>query len=148
MAFKLATSDHFWFTVKVTQVAETGKTQENHISMKFKRLDFDERKEREMRMGGEIYQRLVTETDGDVDSISGRFTAELIREGQMNKTAEDMTDELMEIVLDWKDVNDEEGVMAFSRDNLLRLVRFVPNLPNAVNEAYRLAYSGELKRGN
>lgn len=148
MAFKLAASDSFWFTAKVAQVAETGKTLENHISLKFKRLDFDERKDREMRMGGEIYQRLMTESDGDADAISGKFTAELIREGQMNKTAEDLTDELMDIVMDWKDVEDEKGPMTFSRDNLLKLVRFVPNLPQAINEAYRQAYSGELKRGN
>lgn len=148
MAFKLAASDSFWFTAKVSQVAETGKTLENHISLKFKRLDFDERKDREMRMGGEIYQRLMTESDGDADAISGKFTAELIREGQMNKTAEDLTDELMDIVMDWKDVEDEKGPMTFSRDNLLKLVRFVPNLPQAINEAYRQAYSGELKRGN
>lgn len=148
MAFKLAASDSFWFTAKVMQVAETGKTLENHISLKFKRLDFDERKDREMRMGGEIYQRLMTESDGDADAISGKFTAELIREGQMNKTAEDLTDELMDIVMDWKDVEDEKGPMTFSRDNLLKLVRFVPNLPQAINEAYRQAYSGELKRGN
>jgi len=148
MAFKLAASDSFWFNAKVAQVSETGKTLENHINFKFKRLDFDERKDREMRMGGEIYQRLMAESDGNADAISGKFTAELIREGQMDKTAEDLTDDLMDIVLDWKDVEDEKGPMTFSRENLLKLVRFVPNLHQAVNEAYRLAYSGELKRGN
>lgn len=148
MAFKLASSDSFWFTVKVAQVNEAGKTLENHIAMKFKRLDFDERKDREMRMGGEIYQRLMAETDGDAESLSGKFTAQMIRDGMMDKTAEDLTDELLEIVLDWKDVEDEKGPMTFSRDNLLKLVRFVPNLAGAVNDGYRQAYSGDLKRGN
>lgn len=148
MAFKLAASTSFWFPVKVTQVSETGKTLENQIQMNFKRLDIDERRKREMAMGGEIYQKLLAESDGDTDSIGGKFTAELIREGKMDKDAEDLTDELMEIVTDWKDVEDETGPLAFNRDNLLKLVRFVPNLSAAVNDAYRLAYSGELKRGN
>lgn len=148
MAFKLAASDSFWFTVKVAQIAETGKTLENHIAFKFKRLDIDERRDREMRMGGEIYQRLMAETDGDAEAISGKFTAQMIRDGMMDKSAEDLTTELLDIVLDWKDVDDEKGPMAFSRENLLKLVRFVPNLPGAINDGYRLAYSGDLKRGN
>lgn len=148
MAFKLAASDSFWFTVKVAQVNEAGKTLENHIPIKFKRLDIDQRREREMKMGGEIYQQLLAETDGDVDAISGKFTAQMIRDGMMNKTADDLTDELLDIIVDWKDVENEKGPMEFSRDNLLELVRFIPNFPVAVNDAYRLAYSGELKRGN
>jgi hypothetical protein len=148
MAFKLAESDHFWFTVKVGQITDAGKTVENHIKFKFKRMNLDERREREMRLGGDIYQQLMAETDGDMDALSGKFTAEMIRQGRMDKTSDDITDELMEILLDWQEVSDETGPMEFSRENLLRLVLFLPNLPQAVNDAYRNAYSGELKKGN
>jgi hypothetical protein len=148
MAFKLNLSDHFWFTVKVPQVTDQGKTVENHIKFKFKRLDLDERRERELRLGGDLYQQLMAETDGDMDALSGKFTAAMIREGRMDKTSKDITDELLEIVTDWQDVEDENGAMEFSDANLLKLVRYLPNLPQAINDAYRLAYSGELKRGN
>ncbi|MGI9143229.1 MAG: phage tail assembly chaperone [Fluviibacter sp.] len=148
MAFKLNISDHFWFTVKVPQITDAGKTVENHIKFKFKRLDIDERRERELRLGGDIYQRLMADVDGDMDALSGKFTAEMIRQGRMDKTSVDITDELMEIVNDWEDVSDDVGKMEFSQDNLLKLVKFLPNLPQAINDAYRQAYSGELKRGN
>lgn len=148
MAFKLNISDHFWFTVKVAQITDAGKTVENHVKFKFKRMDIDERRERELRLGGDIYQQLMTEVDGDMDVLSGKFTAEMIRQGRMDKSSEDLTDELLEIVSDWEDVSDESGKLEFNRENLLKLVKYIPNLPQAINEAYRLAYSGELKRGN
>lgn len=148
MAFKLNISDHFWFTVKAATVTDQGKTVENHIKFKFKRLDIDERRERELRLGGDIYQQLMTEVDGDMDALSGKFTAEMIRQGRMDKTSDDITDELLEIVTDWEDVSDSEGPVEFNRDNLLQLVRYLPNLPAAINDAYRAAYSGDLKRGN
>jgi len=148
MAFKLNLSDSFWFTVKVPQLTDMGKQVENHIKFKFKRLDIDERRERELRLGGDIYQQLMAEVDGDMDVLSGKFTAEMIRQGRMDKTSADLTDELLDIVTDWEDVSDTEGPMAFNRDNLLKLVKFLPNLPQAINDAYRNAYSGELKKGN
>ena len=148
MAFKLNLSDHFWYTVKVPQVTDAGKTVENHIKFKFKRLDIDERRERELRLGGDIYQQLMAEVDGNMDVLSGKFTAEMIRQGRMDKTSDDITNELMEIVSDWEDVADDKGKLDFSRDNLLLLVKHLPNLPQAINDSYRLAYSGELKRGN
>lgn len=148
MAFKLNLSDHFWFTVKVPQITDSGKTVENHIKFKFKRLDLDERRERELRLGGDIYQQLMADVDGDMDVLSGKFTAEMIRQGRMDKTSADITDELLEIVSDWDEVSDDTGKLEFSRDNLLMLVKFLPNLPQAINDSYRQAYSGELKRGN
>lgn len=148
MAFKLANSDSFWFNVKATQINDAGKITENNIMFQFKRLDIDERRERDLRLGGDIFQQVVAETDGDQDRMSGRFTAELVKQGKMNKTADELTDELMEIVTGWKDVEDTSGPLEFNRENLLLLVKVVPNLPTAINEAYRLAYSGELKRGN
>lgn len=148
MAFKLNISDSFWFTVKVPQLTDMGKQVENHIKFKFKRLDIDERRERELRLGGDIYQQLMAEVDGNMDILSGKFTAEMIRQGRMDKTSADLTDELMDIVTDWEDVADAEGPMEFNRANLLTLVKFLPNLPQAINDAYRMAYSGELKKGN
>ena len=146
MAFKLNISDSFWFTVKVPQITDAGKQVENHI--KFKRLDIDERRERELRLGGDIYQQLMAEVDGNMDVLSGKFTAEMIRQGRMDKDSGDITDELMEIVTDWEDVSDATGSLVFNRDNLLTLVKYLPNLPQAINDAYRNAYSGELKKGN
>ncbi|MEY2680693.1 MAG: Phage tail assembly chaperone [Pseudomonadota bacterium] len=148
MAFKLNLSDSFWFTVKVPQLTDMGKQVENHIKFKFKRLDIDERRERELRLGGDIYQQLMAEVDGNMDVLSGKFTAEMIRQGRMDKTSADLTDELLDIVSDWEDVADAEGPMDFNRENLLKLVKFLPNLPQAINDAYRNAYSGELKKGN
>lgn len=148
MAFKLNISDSFWFSVKVPTITDQGKTVENNIKFKFKRLDMDERRERELRLGGDIYQQLMAEVDGNMDVLSGKFTAEMIRQGRMDKTSEDITDELLEIVTDWEDVTEDSEPMAFSRANLLKLVKYLPNLPQAINDAYRLAYSGELKRGN
>lgn len=148
MAFKLNISDSFWFTVKIAQITDAGKTLENHIKFKFKRMDIDERRERELRLGGDIYQQLMAEVDGNMDVLSGKFTAEMIRQGRMDKTSDDLTDELLEIVTDWEDVSDESGKLEFNRENLLKLVKYIPNLPQAINDAYRQAYSGELKRGN
>jgi hypothetical protein len=148
MAFKLNISDSFWFTVKVPQITDAGKQVENHIKFKFKRLDIDERRERELRLGGDIYQQLMAEVDGNMDVLSGKFTAEMIRQGRMDKDSGDITDELMEIVTDWEDVSDATGSLVFNRDNLLTLVKSLPNLPQAINDAYRNAYSGELKKGN
>ena len=90
----------------------------------------------------------MAEVDGNMDVLSGKFTAEMIRQGRMDKTSDDITDELLEIVTDWADVEDDKGKLDFSRDNLLVLVKHLPNLPQAINDAYRQAYSGELKRGN
>jgi hypothetical protein len=148
MAFKLANSETFWFNVKAVQITDAGKTVENNIMFQFKRLDIDERRERDLRLGGDIFQQVMAETDGDQEKLSGKFTAELVKQGRMNKSADELTDELLEIVTGWKDVEDTNGPLAFNRDNLLLLVKVVPNLPAAINDAYRLAYSGELKRGN
>jgi hypothetical protein len=148
MAFKLNISDSFWFTVRVPQITDAGKQVENHIKFKFKRLDIDERRERELRLGGDIYQQLMAEVDGNMDVLSGKFTAEMIRQGRMDKDSGDITDELLEIVTDWEDVSDATGSLVFNRDNLLTLVKYLPNLPQAINDAYRNAYSGELKKGN
>jgi hypothetical protein len=149
MAFKLAASDSFWFPVKVSQINEAGKNLEHIISFKFKRLNLDQRQERDLRAGGDVYKKLMAETDGNSDVIGGKFTAEMIRQGKLDKTSDDITDELLEIVCDWKEVKDyDDSDMVFNRENLLKLVLIVPGLPKAINDAYTNAYSGELKRGN
>lgn len=147
MAFKLANSEFFWYVVRVAQVTEDGKTTENHIKLKFKRLDADERRERDLRLGGDIYQQVMIEAD-DADDIGQKFTRELIKQGKTNKTVEEITSELEEIVCGWDAVADEKGPMDFNHDNLMLMVRYVPNFAGAVNDAYRQAYAGELKRGN
>lgn len=149
MGFKLIVSKNFWYKVKVTQVNEQGKPVTSEISVLFKRLDLDERVEREDRNGGAIYKQLLSESDGDLDTLSGKFQAELARAGSMDRDVSKLVDEVLEIVDDWKDVMDENGTpIEFNRSNLTEIVRWVPNFVISVNEAYREAYSGALKAGN
>lgn len=148
MAFKLNTSDSFFFPVKIVTINDQGRQMDGTLTLQFKRLDVDARREREYRNGGDIYKQVVVEAD-KADDVSQMFTKELLKQGRDEKNSDEMTDDLLEIVVGWKDVIGEDDKPAeFSRDGLRQMVRDIPNFYAAVNDAYRKAYSGELKQKN
>lgn len=148
MGFKFTVSDSFFYPATLFTTSEAGQQVKNIITFKFKRLDVDQVRDRQMADGAQIWSDLMSQYDGDLALVNSKFTAELIRQGKGSLTSDQMVDDLMEIVCDWKDVSDDAGPMEFSRENLHRLVKFVPGCYAAIKAAFNEANSGEGKRKN
>jgi len=148
MSFKLTASDSFFYPATVFTIRDDGVQIKNVITFKFKRLDVDQVRDRQMADGAQTWADLMTQYDGDVALVNSKFTAELIRQGKGSLTSDQMVDDLLEIVCDWKDVSDDAGVMLFSRENLQKLIKAVPGAYAAIKGAYNEANSGEGKRKN
>lgn len=148
MGFKLSVSDSFFYPASVHTIQENGQSTKITIVFKFKRLDIDQVRDRQMADGAQIWANLMADHDGDLSLVNSKFTAELIRQGKNSMSSEQMADDLLEILCGWKDVSDDEGPMEFNRDNLVRLIRFTPGIYAAIKAAYNEANSGEGKRKN
>lgn len=127
---------------------ENGQNVRNTITFKFKRLDIDQVRNRQLDDGAKIWADLMADHDGDVAIVNSKFTAELIRQGKNSLSSDEMAEDLMGIVCGWKDVSDDEGPMEFHKENLTRLLRFTPGAYAAIKAAYNEANSGEGKRKN
>lgn len=145
MAFKLASIEYFWGKALLTQTTENGGTAEAPLELKFKRLDLDARAERARNMGGDIYKKALLESDSK-DELESKLQKEMIRDGRLERTAAELTDELLEIVLDWRDVKDAENApVPFSRDGLLLVVQNFNGAYDAINAAFDAGFKAKEK---
>lgn len=147
MAIKLLQSSEFDYPVVIDYLDEKGKFKENTVIFSFKRLDTDELTERQ-QTETQLFADCLIESGGDEEEAKKLFIAELHRSGKANLTTSDMADNLLEIVAGWKDVTDDEGLIEFDRDNLIRLLKAFPSAYNAIKAAFNEAHSPEGKRKN
>lgn len=149
MAFKFTSSDHFWFPIDLHSIDDNGKPATYRIKGKFKRLPTEE-VEAFQASGFDpvLYASCVEKANGDKDMAVILLSAELQTRGDGIKTSEARADDLLTVLIGWDEVSDEEGKVEFSRDALVRLLRFSKSAYADIRDAYNRAVSGEGKKGN
>lgn len=110
---RISASPKFWTTVWAEMQGETGSRLTVKFECQFKRMDEDEKKAFAERLG-----QAMESADGSQSAA--------------------MTDQLMEVITDWRGVTDENDQPAqFDRDNLLRMVKM--GMTGAILYAFREA---------
>lgn len=126
MTYKIVSKPHAWWPIRFNGVTEEGEIVTNEIQGRFVILDEDEFKQLETDMMPAL---LGDAADNADKPLSAQFVPFVQR-----------------MMVDWKDVLDEDGSsLPFNPENLGRLLR-VPNFAWGVATAFREVRRGEPER--
>lgn len=149
MGFKISSSSAFWYPATLHDIDDNGKHTTHLVKLQFNRLPTDEIEQFQTSgFDAVLYADCVEKAKGDKELAMILLAAELSQRGIGTRSSEERADELMKILCGWKEFSDESGEMEFTRDNLVKTLRFCRSAYADIKEAYTKAVSGEAKKGN